>query len=289
MLLLVIVACVLASAFNAGSSLFEREAARKPKAVKLFSKQLSLEVGRSKKFLFGVLLQFVASAMEIVALSHGSLVLVGPLLTLDLVFLLAFISLRYKIKIKKKNWIAAILVVSGLCLLFICTQPANGHARYDGLPWIITIGSLMLVIAIAVALTHVLKSDRLKTGLLALATSFNYAVNAGLVKLVLDEFRNNGFFNIFLHWQLYTLIALGFLSLYLTQITFSSGSLIISQPIIEIVQALATTAIGIFIFRDVVKHTPLELVGDGICSLLLIAGIWILATDRQLHTPDPGG
>jgi hypothetical protein len=284
MLIIVFIASILASALNAGSSVYEREAAGTPNVKELFTRRLSLSVGRNKKFLAGVTLQLMASALEIVALKNGTLEIVAPLLTLDLVFLLIFLSRRHNLKIRWQNWAAVIAVVSGLSLLFICTRPHGDHIRFDGLKWLITLSTIGLVILASIVAVPKLKSPKTRAGVLAISTAACYGLNAGLVKLALNQFASGGFHNLIVSWPLYVLLASAALSLYLTQNTFSAGPLVISQPIIEIVQPLVSVAIGIFIFQDDIRNSALAIVGDCFAILILVLGIITLARNDNLFS-----
>jgi hypothetical protein len=277
MLLIVIGAGVTASALNAGSSVFEREAAGSPEVKDLFSRRLAVTIVKNKKFLYGIALQLLATVMEIIALGSGSLILVAPLLTLDLVFLLIFISRRYKMKVAPKNWAAVIGVVVGLTFFFLCTRPSGGTIKYNFLSWAVTLAFIALIIIGTILIVPKLKSSKQRVALLALATACTFGLNAGLLKLCLNQVHSGGYHLLILSWPLYVLIFSAALSLYLTQNTLSSGSLVISQPIIEIVQPAVSIMIGIFIFDEDLRGSALAIIGDVLSTILLLVCIWVLA------------
>ena len=282
MLWLVFILCILASACNAASSLAEREAAREPSLSELFSRRFSLVVLKNRKFLIGLGFQAIASALIVLALSQGSLVVVGPLLTLDLVFLWIFISLRYDVGATLRNWLAVGAIIAGLTLLFISLQIKAGHANYDGTFWIVTSGILALMIVAAFILTRLNISTHLLTIFIATVTACNYALDAGFVKLVFGQLHTGGLSAVFGSWPIYALLIFAAISIIMTQNTYGSGPITISQPIIEIAQTAASMLIGIFIFHDLIKHNGLNLVGFCISSVLLISGITLLATSGKL-------
>jgi hypothetical protein len=284
MLIIVFIASVLASALNAASSVMEREATGTPEVKELFTRKLILTIARNKKFLAGVGLQLLATVMEIVALSQGSLVVVAPLLTLDLVFLLVFLSRRYHLKVEPQNWVSVVGIVGGLSLLFLCTQPQKDQIRFNFTPWLVTISLITALILFVMYIIPKLKSAKQRAAVLALATATSYGLNSGLVKLCLNELNQKGIAGLFITWPLYVLLVSAALSLYLTQNTFSAGPLVISQPIIEIVQAAVSVAIGIFIFNDDLLHSWLTISGDVFSTVIVAICIIRLAQSDSLFT-----
>lgn len=285
MVWLVFVTCILASAFNAGSSLAEREASRKPhKDIRLFSHRLSWLVIRDRKFQLGLLMQGVASVLEIIALSKGSLLFIGPLLTLDLVFLWIFISYRYHLRARPRNWLAVGVIIVGLSLFFVSAQPQAGHADYDLSSWLIMGGSVLALVAAAFIITRLTDSERIHAGALGFATAANYAFDAALVKLVFSEMHNHGLGHLFAIWPLYALLGFALLSIVMTQNTYRAGPISLSQPVIEIVQALGSVLLGIFIFNDVINNAWPNMVGLCVGLVITGLGITILATSQKLFT-----
>jgi hypothetical protein len=282
MISVVFLACIIASALNAGSSLFEREAASFSGSNKLFTKELSSILIRNKKFIFGIGMQVAASIVEVVAISQGSLVLVGPLLTLDLVFLWLFISRRYKLKISNLNWIAVGLIIGGLSLLYFCTDPKEGKFKYNWVPWVVASSIFVVLVFIAYVVSNITKSKTIHAMVLAVATAFNYALDAGLAKLLLDQIRAHGVFYMFTSWAIYALFILAMISIIMTQNTLHAGPLTVSQPVIEMVQAVSSALIGIFIFNDKLHSDWITIVGDGVAIIAIGVGIYITATTKDL-------
>jgi hypothetical protein len=282
MLIIVFISTVIASALNAASSVLEREAAGTPDVKELFTKQLGVSVAKNKKFISGIGLQLTATLMEIIALSQGTLELVAPLLTLDLVFLLIFLSYRYHLKVKLRNWVAVVSIVLALSGLFLCTRPSADQIHYTVIPWLIAVGVVYIVIASVISIVPRMKSSRTRAGLLALATASSFGLDSGLLKLALNQLKSGGLENVILSWPLYVLIFTAAVSVYLTQNTLSAGPLVVSQPIIEIVQPTVSVAIGIFIFNDDILNNALAIVGDAACTIVLLAGIIVLARADNL-------
>lgn len=284
--IVVFISCFFASLFNASSSYMEREAAKEPGLGKLFSKKLTIALAKNKKFISGIGFQLLASLMEIIALSQGSLVLVGPLLTLDIVLLWLIISYKNKLTITKKNWLAVFLIVGGLVIFTISTHPKNTYVSYSLEDWLVVMFGIISLIISAYFVMKKAKSARLKAGVLGLATATNFALNAGLVKLIFNQIKLHGIETIIVGWPLYVLLIFAAVSVVLTQNTFHAGPLVISQPIIEIFQAVTAVFIGIYLFNGVISTGALSISADVISAVFISFGIIILASIKDLFNPN---
>lgn len=282
MIWLVFVLCVLAAILNAASSLAEREASRKPNVGKLFSRHFTYAIIRDRKFLLGLVLQVFASLFEVIALKIGSLVVIGPLLTLDIVFLWIFISYRYRLEIRPKNWLAVILVMVGISLVFISARPTGGSLNYSGYSWSWAIGGVLLLVGIAYFISKTKMEPKLKSICLGIATAANYALDAGLVKLVFNQLKTQDLTHMFVTWPLYTLLFFVVLSIVMTQNTYAAGPIAISQPVIEVVQAIISVLIGVFLFHDALKHSLLSTIGLILGLVSASTGIVLMATTKRL-------
>jgi drug/metabolite transporter (DMT)-like permease len=281
MLWLVIATCVFAGAFNAGSTLLEREASRTPDISKLFSAELSKQVIQSRTFLLGLLLQICASIFEVVALSQGSLTVIGPLLTLDIVFLWIFLSYKFHLRVRWRSWGAVALVLLGISLFFISAQPKTGHNSSLKIDWLLIVAGVFALIAFAYSTTRGNSSPKYKASVLGAATAANFALNGALVKLLFLRIHNYGFHIIFTSWPLYTLLLFLAISILLTQNTFSAGPVTISQPIIEVFQAVASVMMGVFVFNGAIEDSAIAIVGISAGLVVTTIGVSILASNES--------
>jgi hypothetical protein len=133
MLALVVVLTLLASLCNAIAAVLQRRAIGAPEPHELFRKALVKAVSKNRLWLIGLWLQFLAGALEVIALYKGTLVLVEPLLVTDLVFLLFILHFRYGMKSGPREWMGVIFVCIGLSILLVIANPRGGHMQYSGL------------------------------------------------------------------------------------------------------------------------------------------------------------
>ncbi|HET8991698.1 MAG TPA: DMT family transporter, partial [Candidatus Saccharimonadales bacterium] len=262
MLTLAIFFTVLSAAFNATSTVLQRQATGIQEKTKLYSRSFLYKVTKHPLFLMGTFFQIIAATLHLLALSNGPLIVVQPILTLDLVFLVLFLHFRYKLKTGKKEWITLTAIVLGLCSLFVISDPQKGNTHYVAINWYLTILIAVLFISGFIAIAKVSSSPKVRALFSAMATAVCYALNSGFAKLTVTELKSHGLVVLFSHWPVYALIVSAILSVLLMQNAYASGPLATSQPILETGSPLISSFLGIILFGDVIRHSPLSIIGE---------------------------
>lgn len=283
MVILAFFCAVLAAAFNAASSVLQRLSAGSPKAGELFSKNFIKAVAVKRMFLAGVGLQLVGFLMQAVALGNGPLVIVQPLLTVDLIFLLIFLYIARGIKTGPREWAAILLIIVGLGGLYVVAHPKGGHLVYHLAPWIVVISLIgAATLALAITVRH-LKSPKLRGLMGGLAASGAFSLDAAFTKLALNQFNQYGFGYVMSHWPVYALICSGISALILMENAYAAGPLVWSQPTLEIGEPIISVTIGILIFGDSLNHTTNDIFLEFLMMLLIIAGVILLSSSHNLQ------
>ena len=275
---------VLAAFFNATAAIIQRLATKKPAARKLFSHKFAYEMMKSRKFLLGLFLQFLAAVAQAVALKNGGLSMVEPLLTSDLIFLLLIIHFRLKVRMKPRDWSAALAVSLGLTGLYLATNPREGHLNFQALPWIVLASVAAPIVIVLAVVIRKLKSARVRAVLAGIAAATSFAMNAALAKLSLNEFSQHGLRAVLSGWPLYAFIVSGIISLYLMVNAYGSGPLALTQPIMEVCEPAMAVTIGIMIFGDRFNSSLGSISFGVICALITIGGIILLGSSPRLQT-----
>ena len=79
--------------------------------------------------------------LQFVALGHGTLVVVQPLLVCGLLFALLSGAAWAGRKLRRRDWIAAVLVCAGLAVFLAVAAPQPGHDNVRPFVWILLLGS----------------------------------------------------------------------------------------------------------------------------------------------------
>jgi len=283
MYIFIAVACsLLAALLNAASSVLMRRAAGKPDPKMLFHKNLVKAMAKNRMWLGGLGLQIAAAVLQGVALYWASLVLVEPLLTMDLVFLMLILHFYFRVPAGLREWGAVVATCGGLSMLLVAANPRGGHLVFSGTNWALTSGLIGAFLIISAVHMRRSNSPALRAGLGGVACGLNFALTAGFAKLMLGQLQF-GLGNVFSSWEVYAMAVSGGISLVVAQSTFAAGPLAISQPAIEITDPLVSAAIGMLLFGDMISTSAGALALEVIGALLATLGIILLGGSRRIH------
>jgi hypothetical protein len=117
----------------------------------------------------------------------------------------------------------------------------------------------------------------------------------GFVAAVIKEFSSHlsgGAAAIFSNWAVYVLIGTGAVSLLIATHALAAGPLAASQPGFTIVDPLAASLLGMFLFSERIEAGVTDLAGEALALALLLAGVIALSHSRLVQgetesTPAP--
>lgn len=283
MIILAVVASLFSALFNAGASLLERLSVQTPAINTLISRHQAVKTAVSKLFMLGFALQIGSYFAQAVALSQAPLVIVEPLLTMDLIFLLLLINRYLKVPITLQNWLAVLAMIIGMSGLFIAAQPVAGHLKYSLIPWLITSAILVGIMVIGLLGVKKIKDPRWRAASGSLSAAMSFAMIAAFTKLALNQLSHGGFLYMLSNWPVYALAATGALSIYLLETAYGSGPLAVTQPILEISEPVVSVLIGINLFGDSIHLSPLRVAIELIGILLIAWAIVSLASSSRAY------
>jgi len=279
-----VVTALAAALFFGISSVADARSAKRVKTQRALSPAILLDLVRQPLWLIGIVANVFGFALQVVALSFGSLALVQPLLVFDLVFAVIIVrcvgwdASRYPPGTRR--WDPVLLAgvsaaALGIAGFLVIGQPTAGSADIGFsvlLP--LTIG---LVVVVGGCLAVAARSHNLRPLALALACGACYGVAAFSVKLVTSEF-GSGPARVFTNWPIYMLAVVAPVGFILNQDAFQQGRFL--AP----VQAIVTTAdpvisIGLsLLWLDAsLRGGPAAIVGEVVSLLVMTAGVVITA------------
>ena len=91
-----------------------------------------------------------------------------------------------------------------------------------------------------------------RAALLGLAAACGYALTAALLKNAMADL-NQGVVEFFTSWHIYAVALAGLGSLFLLQNALQAGSLVASQPMLTVGDALISIAYGVTLFSEVLR------------------------------------
>ena len=280
-----IVAISLASALAAAtSSILQHNSARKApdgRTHRLFGHLLTRPA-----WLIGLLAAVVGLILHVVALDYGQLAVVQPLLISGVLFALPMSALLEGRRPSGREWLLALVLVTGLAAFLVAGRPSPGQVKLDAdvLAWSTAIGMgvvvVMTVIGMKWATGH-------RCGLLGAAAGVGYGVVAALLKQATALFHL-GITRLLTDWELYALIAAGAVALILTQVAYRAGPLAKSMPALTVSDPAASVLLGVLAFQESLATDPLAIAGQ-VIGFVVMGGAAAQLARREAEAGSVGG
>jgi uncharacterized membrane protein len=233
---------------NALTSVLQRLGVQNAPADATLRLSLLTHALRRGIWLLGFALMIVSFVLQAVALHLGRLSQVQPILTTELVFLVAILAIWFRFTIGTREWIGAVGVAGGLSGFLYFAQPQYGMTPPTGWRWAVAGGVCAGIIAATVFLAT--RGPRWwRATMFGTAASVSFAFTAACTKVV-SGFAAADWAHLYRHWQVYTLAFFGALAVFLTQNAIHAGPLVASQSTLVLVDPLASICIGIGLFGD---------------------------------------
>ncbi|HEX9546820.1 MAG TPA: DMT family transporter [Acidimicrobiales bacterium] len=275
MLLAVISALGSALLYALASVLQQRAAAAQPREQSMRLGLLT-RLMRRPVWLVGIGADGAAYVLQFVALGHGALALVQPLLVSGLLFALPLGAFLARTRMSGRDWSGAIALVVGLSLFLLVSSPGAGHANASNMTWLM----LSIICALAIGLIVLAaqgRSSRLRAGLLAAAAGVDYGLTAAYTKSAAHLLLDHGVVAAITSWEAYGLVIAGVLGMLLAQSAFQSGPLDASLPVLTVMDPIVSIVIGAAVLGEGIRTglgaTTLELAG----LALMTVGVFVLS------------
>lgn len=283
-MVLVIFAALFASFLYATSAVMQRRATGQVDAKDLFRGSILRNVIKKPLWLGGIALQVAGFFAQAAALHSGSLVVVAPLMTTDLIFMLILIHFLIGNRIHRSGWLAMIAVALGIAGLLAAAQPRGGQVPLGVEHWVVVFVAIGSVIVIGAIIMRAASSSIFRAAVGGITAGAHFGLTAAVTKLVLEQ-SHHGFIEEFSHWPLYALIIVGVSSAISMQSMYGAGSLAVSQPALELTEALQGILIGALVFNESMNTSPPALIFEAVSALVLGWGIIMLGKSREIRQP----
>jgi drug/metabolite transporter (DMT)-like permease len=269
----------LGAAFaNALISVFQRKGIETAPASSTLRLSLITYALRRGIWLAGFALMIVSFLLQALALHLGRLSEVQPILTTELVFLVAVLAAWFGFTITRREWLGALALTGGLAGFLAFADPVDGTLSPPLWEWAVAGGACSGAIAVAVLLA--LRGPRWwRAAMFGTAASISFAFTAACTKVV-SGFAASDWAMLYRHWQTYALACFGALAVFLAQNAIHAGPIVASQSTVVLVDPVASILIGVGLFGDNLRTSgawgPLE----ALSLLVMAAGAVLLA-----HSP----
>jgi drug/metabolite transporter (DMT)-like permease len=215
---------------------------------------------------------------QLTALRYGPLALVQPILSLELLLVFGFLALagRRRTRIKPRDWLGAAAMSAGVAVFLRLASASGGRLHAPGSSWLlaglVTFGVVGAGVAVASGIgNRPGATPSRRAAILGSATGIAWGFVAAIIK-ELSSHLGGGLGAVFSTWSLYALLVVGAAAMLLASHALAAGPLAASQPGFTILDPLAASLLGVFLFGERIQTGPWDLAGEALALALVVAG-----------------
>jgi hypothetical protein len=248
-LLLCVIFALLTAASNASAAVLQRKAAAQVPPEHSLHVSLLADLIRRRVWLAGISLVVVAAVCQATALAFGPIALVQPIFIIELpvTLVLATLVARHT-ALHQLPWAAIITTTVALGAGLAFASPSGATDSAQDRSWVIALLATAAFEAVLIALAVGVRGEP-RAALLGLAAACGYALTAALMKNAVADL-NAGGGRFFTSWHIYAVAVAGVGSLFLLQNALQAGSLVASQPMLTVGDALISIGYGVTLFSE---------------------------------------
>ena len=210
------------------------------------------------------------------ALHNGQLSIVQPLLVTELVFVLVLRRVWIRQDIARAAWVSVLIVCVALAAFLAVAEPTGGKPTPDTAEWL----SALLVFGGAVAAAAAAGArgtPARRAAAFAVAGALAWALMAVFIKAATDTLAAFGLGGMLTHWPVYALAAAAAAGTLLEQSALHVGPLSVSQPLLVIINPLASIVLSIWLFDERFTDSPARITIAVLSFAVLAAGVTALS------------
>jgi len=245
-----------------------------------------VRLARQTWWLIGTLALLAGYVFQAVALDHGKLAVIQPLLVTTIVFALPLGYFLTQQRVNRKEVAAAGLVVVGLAFFIVVGDAASGNENAPSWQWAIVIVVLGLASALLVfsggggSLARKAASFGACAGLL-------YGLSASLWKPAAESLNADGLAGMLSSWEFWAFAGAGVLAFLVQQVSLATGRLAPSVAMTSVLNPLVGILVGTLLLderlADPTWHKVVAYIGLGVA---LVAAVSITRATEEAKTTD---
>lgn len=248
----------------------------------LLSWRLILHLARKPVWWLGIAAMSAGAALGGWALQLGTVTLVEPLLSANLLFAFVFAALLNRTRIKTAEVVGALLLSAALGVFIGVGDPQAAHHPRPSLGTaVLAVGAVGAVVA---ALLTVARRRPLRTGAVIIATGAGllYGLQDAATRASLVAFDDHGLSALLKTAWPYVVVGSAAVGILLTQSAFRAARLDYSLPPAAAAEPIAGVAIGITVLGDTLSVDPGALAAETLCLLAMVAGVVLIGRSDSL-------
>ena len=251
--LLCVLFALLTAGSNACAAVLQRKAAAQVPPERSMHVSLIADLVKRRVWLAGIGMVIVAAVAQAAALATGPIALVQPIFIIELpvTLVLAALANHNRAALRRLPWTAIALTTVALGAGLAVAQPSGAIDSAQNTSWVIVlIATAAFETALIIAATGTRGEPR--AALLGLAAACGYALTAALMKNAMADL-DEGAVEFFTNWHIYATAVAGVGSLFLLQNALQAGSLVASQPMLTVGDALISISYGVMLYSETLR------------------------------------
>ena len=286
-----ILLAVVASLCTATASVCQRLGARSTETAG-FDVWLVFRLARRPVWLLGVAAMIGGFVFQLTALRFGELALVQPILALELLFVFGYLAIAGagRVRVQRRDWLAAAAMSAGIGVFLWLASPSGGRRHAPGSLWLlsglVTFGVVLAALAVTFGLGYTSRASRSRrAAVLGAAAGISWGFLAAVIK-ELSSHLGGGISAVFSNWSPYVLIAVGAATMLLASHALAAGPLAASQPGFTVLDPLSASLLGVFLFGEHIRTGPAYLAGELLALAVIFVGASALSRSCLIRGED---
>ena len=198
----------------------------------------------------GTLAAAAGYVFQALALAHGSLLLVQPLLVSSLLFALPIYARLTHDRVTRWEWLWAAVLAVALAVVVIVGDPAAGHARGSLDAWTVVALVMGPLLALCVLGARIWRGRPPAPVLLAVVAGSSLALFAVLTKGVVVLLGHHGFGAVLAAPEFYAWILAALAGMVFQQSAFRAGALTASLPTMYVAKPMVASVLGVGVLGE---------------------------------------
>jgi drug/metabolite transporter (DMT)-like permease len=240
---------------------------------------------RSRWWVVGSIALLVGYAVQAVALDHGRLAIIQPLLVTTVVFALPLGYLITQQEVGRREVLGAGVVVLGLALFALFGKPSTGKDNAPNGEWAVALAIVAVVCGLLFAVARRSEGSR-AAAYTGVVSGILFGVSACLVKPSI-EMLHVSVGEVLSHWEVYAMAIAGVTAFVIQQMSLSSGYLATSVATVSTANPIVSVVIGVLLFDERLARPLWHVVVAVVGLVLAMLGAIVISVARERRAQAP--
>jgi drug/metabolite transporter (DMT)-like permease len=231
---------------------------------------------RNRRWLLGIAVMVAGYLVQAWTLGHLTLSVTEPLLTTNLIFALVLAVPLSGQPLRRTEIIGALVLTAGVAALSLTKTVRAPSASFGSFTHWPAAGGIALI-ALALVLVGRRRSGTVRATLTATAAGLMLGIADAFTRRSVEIIDGRHPLHLLVHWPGYATVVASVIGFWLMQNAFNSAPLHASLPAVTAAEPTAGIVLGVVVFGDVVRISPVLVAVQIAGVLALVVGVILVA------------